>query len=160
MISLIAAMSENRVIGVNNDLPWDLPSEMQYFYEQTINKKVLMGRKTFESMDSQPLSNRENYVFTSKDISLPKGVHVIRDAKRFLEPFKQSGEEVFVIGGAQLYQYCIPWADRIYLTIIHQTFQGDTFFPNFSEDDFQVTSQIKVETDHIPYTKLIYEKKL
>ena len=127
-ISLIAAMSENGVIGHQNKLPWHLPEELKYFREKTRDKPVIMGRKTFESMDSKPLPNRFNIILThALDFRAAdcKIVHSVSDA------LKAAGDcqEIMIIGGAEVYKAFLPVASRIYLTLIHQTYWGDTVFP-------------------------------
>jgi dihydrofolate reductase len=141
-IALIAAMSENGVIGNHNVLPWHLPEELKYFREKTRDKPVIMGRKTFESMGCKPLPNRLNIIlthalrFTALDC---KVVHSVEDA------LKAAGdcEEIMVIGGAEIYEAFLPLASRIYLTVIHQTYAGDTVFPTVDWFAWQIISEEK-----------------
>lgn len=127
-IALIAAMSENGVIGSNNALPWHLPEELKYFREKTREKPVVMGRRTFESMGSKPLPNRLNIIlthalnFTAQNCTI---VHSVEEALKVAIDC----EEIMVIGGAEIYEAFLPMASRIYLTVIHQIHVGDTFFP-------------------------------
>lgn len=141
-IALIAAMSENGVIGNHNALPWHLPEELKYFREKTLNKPVIMGRKTFESMGNKPLPNRLNIIlthalrFTNPDC---KVVHSVEDA------LKAAGdcEEIMVVGGAEIYEAFLPLASRIYLTVIHQTYIGDTVFPTVDWFAWKILSEEK-----------------
>lgn len=141
-IALIAAMSENGVIGNHNALPWHLPEELKYFREKTRDKPVIMGRKTFESMKNKPLPNRANIIltqdlnFTAPDCSV---VHSVISA------LKAAGdcEETMVIGGAQIYEIFLPIASRIYLTIIHQICEGDTVFPKVDWGAWKMISEEK-----------------
>ena len=141
-IALIAAMSENGVIGNHNALPWHLPEELKYFREKTRDKPVIMGRKTFESIGSKPLPNRLNIIlthalhFTALDC---KVVHSVEDA------LKAAGdcEEIMVIGGAEIYEAFLSVASRIYLTVIHQTCIGDTLFFTFFWHTWKILSEEK-----------------
>jgi dihydrofolate reductase len=132
-LALIAAVSDNGVIGNNNTLPWHLPEDLQYFKQRTIGKAILMGRKTYQSI-GKPLPNRDNIIltnnkhFNSKRFKAPCTlVHSIEQAKTIAQAKGHS--ELMVIGGAQLYELTLAQADILYLTYVHQEVQGDTFFP-------------------------------
>jgi len=131
IISLIAAMGKNRVIGKDNDLPWgrSLPTDMQYFHDITLNKPVVMGRKTYESL-GKPLSNRTNIIITRDQNYKAEGCIVVHSAD---EALKAAGnvKEVMVIGGSQIYKEFLPRSNRIYLTKVDSDFDGDTFFPEY-----------------------------
>ncbi len=136
MISLVVAMTENRVIGRDNDLPWRLPTDSKHFRELTTGRDVVMGRKTFESIMKslgKPLPNRRNIVVTTNaDYEAPEGVlvaHSLDDALAATE-----SEEVCVIGGAQIYALALPLADRIFLTEIKTRLEGDAFFPEIGPE--------------------------
>jgi dihydrofolate reductase len=133
IISLIAALSTNRVIGKENKLPWNLPTDMKYFKKVTSGKPVIMGRKTFDSI-GRPLPNRRNIVVTGNPQKIKnKEVRVVKTiSKAFLEAEKDSPEEIFIIGGGQIYQQTIDLADKLYLTVVETLIQGDTFFPEYS----------------------------
>lgn len=141
-IALIVAMSENGVIGNQNKLPWHLPEELKYFREKTQDKPVIMGRKTFESMGNKPLPNRLNIIlshalrFTAPDCKI---AHSVEDA------LKSAGdcEEIMVMGGAEIYEVFLPVASRIYLTVIHQTYAGDTVFPTVDWQTWKILSEEK-----------------
>lgn len=129
IISLIAAMGENRVIGKNNTLPWDMPSDMQRFRTLTRDKPVIMGRATHISI-GRPLPHRTNIVLTRQPDFLTKGcvvVHSVHDALAAARDAK----EVMIIGGGSIYEQFLPLAHRMYLTIIHAPFEGDAFFPDY-----------------------------
>ena len=130
-ISLIAAISRNGVIGKGDGLPWYLPADLRHFKELTLRKPVIMGRKTFETM-GKPLEKRRNIILTrDKDYKIEGAevVHSLQEALRL-----SSGEpEVMVAGGATVYEQVLPYADRMYLTFIHQDFEGDTRFPEYDE---------------------------
>ena len=144
IISLIAAMSSNRVIGVNNTLPWKLSADLKRFKQLTMGHCLVMGRKTFESI-GRPLPGRTTIVVTRQDNFKSDGVIVAHSIDEALHA--ASGEEVFITGGADLYKQTINLANRIYLTVIEKEFQGDAFFPEFNPDDWKITFQEQHEPD-------------
>lgn len=141
-LSLIWAMSENRVIGRDNQLPWKLPDEMAYFRRTTFNHHIIMGRKTFESMDCKPLPDRFNIVLTRSgdEFTDVKTVASIEDA---IEQATQKSidEEIFVIGGANVYRVAIPLADRLYCSIIHAKIEGDIYMDEIDFGAWSMTSK-------------------
>lgn len=158
-LSIIAAMSANRVIGMNNDLPWRMPADWKHFKSLTMGHHLIMGRKTFESID-QPLPGRTTVVVTRQTGYAKEGVLVARSIDQALQ-MAAGDDEVFVAGGAQIYQQMLPRADRMYLTSIHEEFEGDTDFPEFEESDWQLISEENQEPDEknpYPYSFLIYER--
>ena len=129
IISLLVAASENNVIGKNNKLPWYLPTDMKYFKNISWAMPVIMGRKTFESL-GKPLDGRKNIVITRNKDWKYDGVSVVHDleaAKKIAED--QDVKEVFIIGGAEVFKSSLPDANRVYLTRVHEKFEGDAFFP-------------------------------
>lgn len=124
----IAAMSANRVIGVDGKIPWRLPEDMKFFKQTTLGHVVLMGRKTFESL-GRPLPGREHWV-VSRGTDFP-GVRMIRDLAEIAEP--ADGRELFLIGGGELYGQLLPQCRELLLTHVKGTFEGDAFFPPFEE---------------------------
>ena len=144
IISLIAAMSNGRVIGKDGLLPWSLPSDMKRFRQLTMGKSIIMGRKTFESI-GKGLSGRVNIVLTRDLCYCADGctvVHSIGKALRIALKHGSTQQEVMVIGGASLFEQFLPRADRIYLTQIHAHFDGDTYFPEFGSDDWRTEKRI------------------
>lgn len=143
-IALIAAMSKNRVIGINNDLPWHLPDDMKYFMESTKGHVVIMGRKNFDSLPPKfkPLPNRTNVILTrQEDYEVADCVvfNKMTDAYAYAE--EQGEKELFVIGGGQIYQMAIDRADVIYLTEIDADIEnGEVFFPEMG-DEWEETSR-------------------
>lgn len=130
-ISLIAAMDRNRTIGIGNKLPWRLPAEMAFFKKMTIGKTVLMGRKTFESLP-KPLVDRKNVVLTRQTDFHPEGCEIVHSIKEALELY--TAEELVVIGGADIYEQFLPFANKIWLTKVEADIEGgDAFFPAFSD---------------------------
>ena len=133
MLSLIAAIAENNCIGKNNSLPWHIPEDLKHFKEITSGKIVLMGRKTWESIPEKfrPLPKRTNIVITrQKDFSVPAGVEVYQEIEPALAAHPD--EEIVVIGGAEIYRQTVDWADRLYITEVDQTVDGDAFFPEIA----------------------------
>jgi len=129
IVSLVVAMAENHVIGRGGGLPWHLPKDLQFFKRITLDHTVIMGRKTFEEI-KQPLANRRNVVI-SRDASFqPRGVTVVPSLEEALA-LGATEDEVFVIGGGEIFRLALPRADRLYLTLVHARVEGDTFFPSF-----------------------------
>lgn len=129
MISLIWAMDENRLIGRQNALPWQLPADMQWFRKNTMGKPILMGRKTFESI-GRPLPGRTNIVLSRQQGLAIDGCTVVSSLDEAKQVVPQA-EEIMVIGGAEIYAALLPRADRLYVTKIHAAFDGDAWFPEF-----------------------------
>lgn len=142
-ISLIVAMAENRVIGRDNDLPWRLPDDMRHFVALTRGKPIVMGRKNFESI-GRALPNRQNIVMTRDTAWQAEGCTVVHDAKAALAA---AGDvpEIAIIGGAEIYKAFLPIADRIELTRVRATIEGDTLFPAFEGPDWSLK-----QTTHHP----------
>lgn len=129
IVSLVVAMAENHVIGRGGGLPWHLPKDLQHFKRLTVDHTVIMGRKTFEEI-KQPLANRRNVVISRDSSFQPRGVTVVPSLDEALA-MGATEEEVFVIGGGQIFSLVLPRADRLYLTLVHAKVEGDTFFPAF-----------------------------
>lgn len=133
-ISLIWAQDKNGIIGRGGKLPWRLPADMVWFKENTMDKPILMGRKTYESI-GKPLPGRTNIVMTGQDTDI-EGCIVVHSIDEAIETAGDA-EELMVIGGAEIYALFLPRADRLYITEIQQTFDGDTSFPNFDREAWQ-----------------------
>ncbi|UCE90250.1 MAG: type 3 dihydrofolate reductase [Pseudomonadota bacterium] len=161
MISLIAAMADNRVIGIENRLPWKLPADMRWFRRQTMGKPIVMGRKTFESIGAKPLPGRTNVVITrdrdyvAKDCTV---VHSIDEALRVVA----DAPEVMIIGGASFYEQMLPRAQRMYLTLVHTEITGDAWFPAFSLDEWREVERTDFDADDsnpLAHSFVIYERR-
>lgn len=139
VISLVAAMAENRVIGAGGGLPWRLPDDLRHFKQLTVDHTVIMGRRTFDEV-KRPLDNRRNVVITRNREFRPHGVTVVPSLREALA-LGATEEEVFVIGGGEIYRLALPYADRIYLTVVHANVEGDTTFPPFEEDGWVLVSE-------------------
>ena len=158
-LSIIAAMSLNRVIGRDNRLPWHLPADWAHFKKLTMGHCLLMGRKTLESI-GRPLPGRTTVVLTRQREYASPGVRVTHSLEEALRMV--SGDEVFIAGGAEIYRQTLPRAERLYLTVIQATLEGDTYFPEFDEADWQLVSQQDYPANSknpYPYTFLVYERK-
>jgi dihydrofolate reductase len=129
-ISLIVAASDNHVIGINNQLPWHLPADMKFFKNTTWGMPVIMGRKTFESMNSKPLPGRVNIIITRQHDWKSEGVVSVNNVNDAIFAASQTDcKEAFVIGGGEIFEKLLPEANRIYMTRVHTSLQGDVFFP-------------------------------
>lgn len=162
MISLLVAMDKNRVIGFKNDLPWHLPNDLKFFKQKTTGNTIIMGRKTYESI-GKPLPNRKNVVLTGSGGEYPPDVDVISDVQSIQTYHdNQPEEELFVIGGANVFRQVLSLADRMYITFVDDIFEGDTFFPPFPETDWELTKKEKREKDKknpYDYYFLQYDRK-
>ncbi len=155
IISIIAAMAENRVIGRNNKMPWNLPSDRKRFHAITRGHPVIMGRKTFESI-GRPLSFRANIVLTRRREYAAAGCIIAHDMQSAFAACAGAGE-VFICGGEEVFRETIANVDRIYLTVIHRTIEGDAYFPEIPAAFVEVDRQ-EVQ-DVMPYALVIYERR-
>jgi dihydrofolate reductase len=136
----IAAMSLNRVIGAGNRIPWHLPEDFRWFKRMTTGHVIVMGRRTFESI-GKPLPNRKTLVLTRSSAPIP-GVRIISDLRDINSSDPElTGREIFICGGAQLYQQALPLCSDLYLTVVQRAVEGDTFFPPF-EHLFELREQV------------------
>ena len=165
-VSLIVAVSENGVIGKDNDLIWHLPKDMKFFKDTTMGHHVIMGRKNFESIPHKfrPLPNRTNIVITRQSDYKAEGSIVVNSVEESLKVAKSNGEnEAFIIGGGQIYKLALEanLIERIYLTKIHHSFDGDTFFPELNSDWIEVNREdcVKDDTHKYDYSFIVLEKK-
>jgi dihydrofolate reductase len=144
VISIIAAVAKNRVIGVANDLPWRLPDDMKFFMQTTSGHHVIMGRKNYESLPDKfkPLPNRTNIVVTHQKNFYAPGCTVVHDLDEAVKIAKNNGEkELFIIGGAEIYKLTLPITDVLYLTEIEADVNGDTFFPQWNRANWKEVSR-------------------
>ncbi|QXB53152.1 type 3 dihydrofolate reductase [Aeromonas sp. FDAARGOS 1415] len=136
-ISMIAAMAHDRVIGLDNQMPWHMPADLAHFKRVTLGKPVLMGRKTFESI-GRPLPGRRNLVISRNPAYQAEGVEVIDSVEAALALLGEGVDELMVIGGGHLYGQLLPRADRLYLTRIDLAVAGDTRFPAFDDEQWRL----------------------
>lgn len=152
-IIIIAAMTRDRVIGKQGKLPWHLPEDMKIFKTLTTGNTVIMGRKTFESL-GEPLPNRNNLVVsTTMDNRLDLDVcgtlqHAILKAKTY-------GKDIFIIGGAGVYEQALPLADKMYLSLVKESYEGDVYFPEFDEKKWEIERR----EDHPDFQLIVYERR-
>lgn len=145
-INLIVAMANNRVIGNNGQMPWHLSADLKKFKAITTGFPILMGRKTHESI-GKALPNRTNIIITKNPAYQATDCVVFHDLKTALDYAQHLAEQVFIIGGASLYQDLLPIADALYLTEIHQAFIGDTYFPEFKRADWTEVDRQDIKND-------------
>jgi dihydrofolate reductase len=163
IISLIVAASTNNAIGVNNQLPWHLPTDMKFFKNTTWGMPIIMGRRTFESMNSKPLPGRVNIVVTRREGWTADGVVVVNSMKDAL--FVAEGtdcKEAFIIGGGEIFETIMKKADRIYMTRVHTHLDGHVFFPDIDEKIWERTyarDEAKDEKHAYNFTIEKWEKK-
>lgn len=159
-ISIIVAISENNAIGKNNELLWHLPKDLKRFKAITTGHTIIMGRNTFESI-GKPLPNRHSVIITSNKDYHVEGVTVVHSIAEAFELTKNE-DEVFIIGGGKIYEATLPFANKLYLTIVHDTFEADTFFPKIEMTDWNVLQKELLPKDYKnPYDATFYhlEKK-
>ncbi|MES2930698.1 MAG: dihydrofolate reductase [Patescibacteria group bacterium] len=160
ILSLIAAIGKNDELGKDNKLLWDMPADMRHFRETTTGHPVIMGRKTFESI-GRPLPNRRNIVITRDDSYSHEGVEVVHSLDEAVAFFADSEEEVFCLGGGEIFRQAIDKADRLYITRIESGFDADVFFPTISDDIWKEISREEHASDErnpFPYAFLLYDK--
>ena len=145
IVSLVLAMSENRVVGRAGGLPWHLPKDLQHFKQVTVDHTVIMGRKTFDEI-KHPLANRRNVVISRNPEFQPRGVTVVPTLDEALA-LGATEREVFVIGGGEIFRLALPRADRLYLTVVHATVAGDTYFPAFDATAWALEDEERHEAD-------------
>ncbi|WP_071459892.1 dihydrofolate reductase [Bacillus massilinigeriensis] len=162
MISLMWAMDDNGLIGKDNELPWHLPEDLKFFKKTTLGHAIAMGRKTHESI-GKPLPGRENIIITRNKDYKSESCIVLHSVPALMEWAANKGEEVFVIGGAEIFKETLPYADKLVVTLIHENFEGDTFFPFVDlaewEKDWQENG-IKNDKNPYDYEFIIYRKKV
>ncbi|MFS0863277.1 dihydrofolate reductase [Fredinandcohnia sp. 179-A 10B2 NHS] len=160
MISLLLAMDKNQLIGKDNDLPWRLPADLAYFKRVTMGHPIIMGRKTYDSI-GRPLPGRENIIVTRDRNYQVEGCKVVHSIDEIVQLGSETKEELFVIGGSEIFKEILPYADRLYITEIDEVFEGDTYFPAFKKNEWNLISSekgIKDEKNPYEYTFLVYEK--
>lgn len=162
IVSIIAAVADNGVIGNNNQLVWRLPADFRYFKNTTTGHFVIMGRKTFESMGGKPLKDRTNIIVTHNRDYQPEGCIVLHNLKDALKYCEENGEkEAFILGGADIYRQSMELTDKLYITEVHGQFQGDTFFPKISENTWKEVRRedhLPDEKNPHPYSFVVYER--
>jgi dihydrofolate reductase len=159
-ISLIVAMASNRVIGINNQLPWHLSADLKRFRQITMGSPILMGRKTYESI-GRPLPGRTNVIISRDPFYKQEGCLVFNDIETAIKNCCQKFQEIFVIGGSELYKSILPKADTLYVTLINKEFSGDAFFPEIDARHWAEVAREDIDNDPdagFSYSFIRYEK--
>jgi len=147
MIAIVVAAAENNVIGKDNDLIWYLPADLKHFKSLTMGHPMIMGRKTYEAI-GKPLPGRSSIIVTSQQDYKAEGCIVVHSLEEAIAKGKiLDNEQVSIIGGANVYQQALPLTDKVYLTRVHHTFDGDVHFPELPEEEWQVVEQEYHEPD-------------
>ncbi|PUU89357.1 dihydrofolate reductase [Halanaerobium sp.] len=160
-LSIIAAMDQNQLIGVQGEIPWDLPADLKYFKKTTMGAPVIMGRKTFESIGF-PLPGRRNIILTRNKDYEAEDCEVVHSKQEILDEFLKKKEEAFIIGGAEIYKQFLAYSDKLYLTIIEHQFSGDTYFPKLDWQKWDKVSEKEGTTDSdnpYSYSYHVYQRK-
>lgn len=159
MISLIVAIGVDNIIGKDNDLPWYYPEDLKYFKKVTKGKPVIMGENTFFSIEGRlghPLPNRRNIVATLNKDFYYEGVEVVHDFIAFLKENLDTEEEIFVIGGKQIYALCLDYVQKMYITHVNKYHEGNVYFPTIDYSKFEkVSSEIVGDLDFAVYERRV-----
>ncbi len=161
MISLIAAVARNGAIGKNNQLLWHLPEDMRYFRETTRGKPVIMGRRTWESLPDafRPLPGRHNVVVSRNATFQAPGATLVGSLNEAIQLTEDTADEVFIIGGAELYRQALPAVQRLYLTEIASDFDGDVFFPPIQANDWTEISRSAAQSaSGLEFSFVVYQR--
>ena len=148
MLSISVAVAKNNIIGKDNTLPWHISEDLKRFKRITSDKKMIMGRKAFESLPGI-LPNREHIIITrNKNFTVDSDmVIIVHDLNSLVQKYSKCEDEIFVIGGAEIYEQFLPYVQKIYLTQIDETFEGDTYFPELNYDEFKTEYTSEKFTD-------------
>ena len=147
MIAFVVALSENRVIGQDNGLPWHLPADLKHFKAVTAGHPVIMGRKTFVSMGDKPLKGRTNIIVTRQKDYEAEGCIVVHSLDEALAKAKEHDEQVFVIGGSEIFKQAMPVVDTMFLTVVHAELEGDVYFPEVNWEEWEEVERERHEAD-------------
>jgi len=164
MISIITAFDNNYLIGKGNELPWSLPNDLKYFKQRTEGHIVVMGRTTFESI-GKPLPNRTNIILTRDPMYQVEGCYTYNSIEAIMyeyQNYAEPDEEIFVIGGREVYKQFLPYADKLYITEIDHEFEGDVYFPELDLDEWRIIQSehgIRDEKNPYDYYFNVYIKK-
>ena len=156
-ISIIVAMSQNFVIGLNNQLPWHISEDLKNFKKITLNHCVIMGRKTYDSI-GKPLKDRRNIVISRNNSLLIDGVEVVNSLDKAISIVDDSSE-IFIIGGEQIYTISLPLATHLYVTKVNGDYKGDAFFPDFIQNEWrEVAREDLISESNLKFSFIEYEK--
>ncbi|MDP3883086.1 MAG: dihydrofolate reductase [Candidatus Staskawiczbacteria bacterium] len=162
ILSMISAVAENRVIGNKNALPWHLPADFKYFKETTLGKTIVMGLNTFNSIGGKPLPGRKHVILNNDtNYIAPENCQVAHSIEEAMEMIKPE-PEAFICGGASVYKQFLPMAQKLYLTEVHATPEGDTFFPEINKADWKEMWRENHKADEknkCDYSFIVLERK-
>ena len=147
MLAAFWAQDENGLIGKENKLPWRLPNDLKFFKQMTESNTLVMGRKTFEGMGNRPLPNRHTIVLTHNRDYTAEGVMVMHSIDEVLAYEKETDGIIFIAGGSTIYKEFLPFCTVLYRTVIHHTFEGDSYFPTLDWEDWSMINVSQGETD-------------
>ncbi|MGJ1323818.1 dihydrofolate reductase [Sphingobacterium faecium] len=159
-ITLIVAATENNVIGKGNKMPWYLPNDLKYFKKNTLEHSVVMGRKTFESL-GKPLPDRRNIILTRDMTAKSDEVDIANSFQEVLN-YCRDEREIFIIGGGEIFKQTLPFADKVLLTRLHTTIEGDAYFPDLPAQEWELESEekhVKDEKHAFDYSFQVYVRK-
>lgn len=158
MINIIAAVAENNVIGKDNTLIWHISEDLKRFKRLTLHHPIIMGRKTFESL-GKPLPKRKHIVISRTPKEDTEQVFWVNSIEKAIEKAQKWDTEIYIIGGGNIYQQSMQLSDRLHITRVHADFEGDTFFPEINEKEWELISDEHNESE-IPFSFQIFEKKI
>ena len=163
IVSIIVAKATNNAIGLKGDLPWHLPADLKHFKKTTKGHHVIMGRKTFETLQN-PLPGRIHLVITSnRNYSVPKGHRVVHSLEEAIAIGKEKGlEKIFILGGAEIYKLALPYCDEMIITEIEAMPEADTYFPDYDKEDWMIchkSSHSKDENNPFNFAIVTYKRK-
>ncbi|MGM0212599.1 dihydrofolate reductase [Enterococcus sp. AZ109] len=147
MLIAIWAQDKNGLIGKNNQLPWHLPNDLRFFREKTVNNTLVMGRKTFEGMGGRPLPNRQTIVLTQNSDYNNNQVLVMHSVEEVIAYSQQTKAITYIAGGSAVYKAFLPHCDQLYRTVINHAFEGDTYFPPVTWENWQLIQQTQGTVD-------------
>ncbi|MBR3319606.1 dihydrofolate reductase [Candidatus Saccharibacteria bacterium] len=158
--SIIACIGKNRELGKDNGLIFHFKDDMKFFRETTRGHTVVMGSNTWKSLGEKPLPNRQNLILSRKVIpNLPENAAQVVNLDTFIKEHKDSGEEIFIIGGASIYKLFLPYARTLYLTEVNATKEADVFFPEFNKEDYDLTTLNSITENKINFNINKYTRK-
>ena len=160
MINIVVAKASNNVIGAKNDLIWHLPNDLKHFKSLTSGHPIIMGRKTYESL-GRPLPNRTNIVVTRDQNWNAEGIEIVSSLSKAIEVAKTIADDIYVIGGGNIYKQAMEFTDILYITEVHHEFDGDTYFPEIDNDEWEEVERedFKKDEEHpYAYSFVTYKK--
>lgn len=161
ILSMISAVAENKVIGNKNTLPWHMPADFKYFKDATLGKTVVMGLNTFKSIGEKPLPGRKHIILNNDPNYVPPTDCAVAHSIDEVVAMTKDVKEVMICGGASVYKQFLPLAQRLYLTYIHQSFEGDTYFPEVNLAEWKEVKRIDCQADEknkYDYSFVVLEK--